>query len=303
MFYDAEGVNPDRALEELREHGKSATLDDIVSTLSSSHLERLVFVDATASSEVADRYADLLGNGIAVVTPNKLANTRDQAYYERLRRLARDRNLPFLYETTVGAALPIIQVVQNLVRSGDTIHRLRGILSGTLAFVFNAMRGGASFSESVLEARRRGFTEPDPREDLAGEDVARKLLTLARETGLRVERGDMHVESLVPAALEGLGVDEFLARLPDYDDEWKERLRNGGMQYVATLDTDGCRVGLERVEPGSPFDALAHTDNMVVVESDRYSERPLVVQGAGAGPLLTASGILNDIMIATERMR
>ena len=303
MLFDPEGVAFSDAANRLNSEGYAASLEDLLEKLCKSHLERLVFVDTTSSEAVVRLYPALLANGIGIITPNKRGNTRDQDFYALLRRTAGDGNVPFLYETTVGAALPVIQTIHQLVRSGDRVTRIQGILSGTLAFVFNEMKGGKSYSESVKEAHRRGFMEPDPREDLSGEDVARKLLTLARESGRILERDDIQVESLVSPESAGMSAEDFMDSLSGSDDEWLARTQAGAIQYVATMDDNGYRVQVEPVEPGSAMSILESTDNMVVIESTRYSERPLVIQGAGAGPELTASGILSDILVAAERMR
>ncbi len=302
VLFDADGIDFDQAISRLESEGRPMALPETVAMLRESHVERLIFVDATASDEVASLYEELLESGIAVVTPNKRANTREQAFYDRLHRLSEHRDVPFLYETTVGAALPVIDTLRNLVRSGDRIHRIQGVLSGTLAFVFNEMSDGKTFSEAVREAHERGFTEPDPREDLAGEDVARKLLTLAREAGRVLEREDIAVTSLLPEENVEEDVEPFLDRLSHVDDEWSARIRSGPVQYLATMDESGCRVSVESVSNDSPFRALKGTDNCIVFETERYADRPLVIQGAGAGPELTASGVLSDILRAAETM-
>lgn len=300
--WDPEGL-PDDARASLLDRAEPCDLDTLVEKAVDAHLERLVFIDATASAEVARRYAGLLERGVAVVTPNKRANTMEQAYYDRLQRTAARRGVPFLYETTVGAALPIIGVLGDLVRSGDRIRRIEGVLSGTLAYVFNRLAGGSRFSEAVREARRLGFTEPDPRDDLGGEDVARKLLTLAREAGWSFERTDMEVESLVPPALRDVEVEAFLAGLEAHDEEWARRAAGGRLQFVATGEPDRLRVGVASFDADHAFARLGGTDNMVLFTTDRYPTRPMIVQGAGAGPDVTAGGMMADVVRAAEAMR
>ncbi|MBO6575223.1 MAG: bifunctional aspartate kinase/homoserine dehydrogenase I [Rhodothermales bacterium] len=296
---DAEGLDPALVLEGL-DTGEETSLDRIVDALQSSHLERLILIDATASEAVAQRYEELLEAGIGVVTPNKRANTGDLSYFHTLRRTAARRGVPFLYETTVGAGLPVISTLADLVASGDRVLRIDGVLSGTLAFVFAQLKAGRSFSEAVLAAREAGFTEPDPRDDLGGEDVARKILTLARVAGWQVERGEIAVESLVPAGLADLDVPDFLQALPQHDGAWSAGRQ---MQYVATADADGVRVGIQTLEANSPFAGLQGTDNMIVFTTERYRERPLVIQGAGAGPGVTSAGMMADVVRAAEAMR
>jgi aspartokinase/homoserine dehydrogenase 1 len=275
--------------------------NDALQAFVDSHLERRIIVDTTASEEIARRYPDWLARGISVVTPNKIANTFEQAFYDRLHHLARHPSASYRYETTVGAALPVLSALRDLLHSGDQIGRIEGVLSGTLAFVFNAMAGGRAFSEAVRDARARGFTEPDPRQDLRGEDVARKLLILAREAGLKVERAEISVESLVPAHLEGTSVGEFMERLGEADETWAKRsdaaTRDGRrLQYVARMADGALKVGVQALAPDSPFYHLTGTDNMIIFTTARYHQNPLVIRGAGAGPEVTAAGILADLV-------
>lgn len=296
---NGDGIEPSTALAEL-ESGDATSLDVVVEALKSSHLERLILVDATASGKVAERYEELLESGIGVVTPNKRANTAGLDYYDALKRTAAARAVPFLYETTVGAGLPVISTLQDLVASGDSVRRIEGVLSGTLAFVLGQVSGGVPFSKAVQDARDHGFTEPDPREDLGGEDVARKILTLAREAGWRLEREDVQVESLVPPSLADCSVEEFLAGLGEFDGEWTDR---SGLQYVAVANADSVKTGVVSVSTESPFAHLKGTDNMVVFTTRLYDERPLVVQGAGAGPGVTSAGMMADVVRAAVAMR
>ena len=315
MVWDAAGIAFGRAAGRLADEGQPYDREKLLSTLSDSHIERLLVIDATASESVSDLYEELLSSRIAVVTPNKLANTGSQERFDLLRELSRTHDVPFLYETTAGAALPVIRTVSDLVRTGDCVRAIKAVLSGTLSFVFNRMAAGALFSEAVTEARAKGITEPDPRQDLAGEDVARKLLTLIREAGIPFERDQISVESLVPDSLENASVEEFMSGLSAFDDEWTRRMSGEPIHYVATFDdgsNDGeagvstamiARVNAVQLDADSPFRSLRGTDNMIILTTDRYRESPLVIQGAGGGPELTASGILADILIAAERMR
>ena len=281
------------------EAGEPASLDALVRHLHDLPQGRVVMVDCTASDVLPDIYPMLLEQGVGVVTPNKRANTRDQDFYERLQALGRET--PFYYETTVGAALPVIEPLVNLVRSGDRIQRIEGVLSGTLAFIFSEVAAGQRFSDAVRAARAAGYTEPDPRDDLGGRDAARKLLTLARESGLRAELDDVAVESLVPPALRDVPRDAFLERLDELDAFWEARRAHlpAGRKpvYLATMTEGALRVGVEAVGDDSPFYRLSGTDSMVAFTTLRYT-RPLVVSGPGAGPDLTASGVLADVLSA-----
>jgi aspartokinase/homoserine dehydrogenase 1 len=209
----------------------------------------------------------------------------------------------FLYEATVGAGLPVIQTLKDLVLTGDEIRSISGIFSGTLAYLFNVYDGSRPFSEIVREAKARGYTEPDPRDDLSGTDVARKAVILAREAGLRLELGQVEVESLAPAELAQASVDEFLEQLPAFDAPMAERVnqaRRSGqvLRYVATVDVaaGSAKVGLQAFAPGHPFANISLTDNIVQFVTGRYCDNPLIVRGPGAGPAVTAAGIFADLL-------
>jgi aspartokinase/homoserine dehydrogenase 1 len=266
------------------------------------HLPHAVIVDCTAEQGVADRYSGWLERGIHVVTPNKRAFSGDQSYYDSLRAAAQRGNSYFFYETTVGAALPIIRTVRDLIDTGDRIHSMQGILSGTLAYLFNVYDGVRPFSEIVAEARMSGYTEPDPRDDLSGMDVARKLTILARELGLTISIGDFPVQSLVAEDLRHLPVDEFLRELSRYDDEiqalYQAAKKEGKtLRYVARLSEQGdASVGLEKISAENAFSKINLTDNIVQFFSDRYKDNPLVIQGPGAGPQVTAGGVFGDLL-------
>ncbi|NBC16664.1 MAG: bifunctional aspartate kinase/homoserine dehydrogenase I [Bacteroidetes bacterium] len=307
MRWDPSGLPLDTVLDALDQRGEPADLDDLVERLTASRLERLLVVDATASSDVARRYPELLEQGIGIVTPNKRANTLDMGFYHRLREAAARSEVSYRYEATVMAGLPVILTVRDLLRSGDTIERIEGVFSGTLAYLFRRLAEGASFSEAVREARAGGYTEPDPRDDLGGEDVARKLMILAREIGLEVERDDVRVEPLVPFAMMDGPVDAFMEQVDTLDAAWAERVAAAAddgkrLQYIGRVVDGRCRVGVEAIGPDSPFFALQGTDNAVLFTSERYRDNPLVVQGPGAGPAVTAAGILADLIKAAQLM-
>jgi aspartokinase/homoserine dehydrogenase 1 len=266
------------------------------------HLPHAAIVDCSASQEVADRYADWLQSGIHVVTPNKKAHSGSLEAYDLLQAECRRHHTHFLYETTVGAALPVIGTLRDLNQTGDEIISIECILSGTLAYLFNVFDGKRSFSEIVRDAREKGYTEPDPRDDLSGLDFARKLIILGREMGMRLEMRDLKVESLVPAGLEGLSVAEFLESLSRFDADMLDRLKSAQkdghvLRYVGRINRrDGATVRLEALPADHPFAHIHLTDNIVRYESRRYRANPLVVQGPGAGPVVTAAGVFADVL-------
>lgn len=270
--------------------------------VNAEHLPHAVVVDCSASDEVASRYVDWFRQGVHVVTPNKKAASGSLADYDELHAVRRRHNARFLYETTVGAALPIIDTLRDLRQTGDDILSIEGILSGTLAYLFNVYDGSEPFSAIVRQARDSGYTEPDPRDDLSGMDVARKVIILGREIGQRLELQDLDVESLVPAELSAGSIDEFLDALPAYDAAMRERWQAAAdagqvLRYVGRLSRDdGASVRLEALPSDHPFARMNLTDNVVRYVSRRYSDNPLVVQGPGAGPAVTAAGVFADLL-------
>jgi aspartokinase/homoserine dehydrogenase 1 len=277
-------------------------LDVFEQHVNPDHLPHAVIIDCTASEFIASKYTDWLARGVHVITPNKKAFSGTGADYKALQDAADEGSSHYFYETTVGAALPVISTLCDLIYTGDEVRSIRGIFSGTLAYLFNVYDGSKPFSEIVREAKESGYTEPDPRDDLSGMDVARKLTILARELGQKIEIGDFPVQNLVPEALCDCSIEEFLERLPEYDDDIesvfnKAAAENKQLRYVAALDAGGnAAVGLEAVDNDHPFCNINLTDNIVQFETERYSANPLVIQGPGAGPEVTAAGVFADLL-------
>ena len=267
------------------------------------HLPHAIIIDCSASAEVAALYPQWLAAGIHVVTPNKKANSGDYGFFEQIREAKRQGGAHYLYEATVGAGLPVVQTLRDLRETGDEIVRIEGILSGTLSYLFNVWDGSIPFSAVVRDAKAKGYTEPDPRDDLSGVDFARKLIILGREMGLKLELKDVQLEGLVPQALTTCSVPEFLERLPQHDAAMRERLesarqRDHVLRYVGALDaaTGKASVGLVELERSHTFANINLTDNVVRFMTSRYNQNPLVVQGPGAGPEVTAGGVFADLL-------
>jgi len=266
------------------------------------YLPHTIIIDCTASEQVARHYREWLAAGIHIVTPNKKANSAPWESYRALREARRAGGAHYLYEATVGAGLPIIQTLRDLRETGDDVLSIEGIFSGTLAYLFNVYDGGTPFSGIVRDAKQRGYTEPDPRDDLSGMDVARKLIILGREMGLELDLADVKVESLVPPGLAEGSSDDFLERLPGYDAVMLDRLeaaraRGKVLRYVGRLTAKGeATVGLTELDARHVFANIALTDNVVRFATRRYCDNPLVVQGPGAGPEVTAGGVFADLL-------
>ncbi len=259
----------------------------------------LIFIDATGDREPALLYTKFLDAGIHVVTPSKLANTMPQEYFDKL-VLKRENGAQYRYEAAAGAGLPVVSTIETMVQNGDVIYEISGVLSGTMTYLFARLEQGVPFSEAVRCAHREGYTEPDPRDDLSGEDVARKCLLLARTAGFRFERSSFTAENQTPDKLRKTSLEEFFEKLPEYDDIMSrkvEEARKDGkvLRYTGRVTSGGIRVGTEAVPADSVLGGLSGADNLVRIRSRYYNSSPVTIQGPGAGSQVTAQGVLADM--------
>lgn len=302
MLLAEKGVSIESWQTDLARDGVAADLAKFVEHVGADYLPHHVIIDCTASGEVAKHYPAWLGAGIHVVTPNKKANSAAMSFYRSMQIARREGGAHYLYEATVGAGLPVVQTLRDLRETGDDINSIEGIFSGTLAYLFNVYDGSREFSDIVRDAKQRGYTEPDPRDDLSGMDVARKLIILGREMGLTLEMSDVDVESLVPSGLESGSIDDFLTRLPQHDASMRARFesaraRGKVLRYVGRITAEGkATVGVAELDAKHSFANIALTDNVVRFATSRYNNNPLIVQGPGAGPEVTAGGIFADLL-------
>jgi aspartokinase/homoserine dehydrogenase 1 len=302
FIVDANGINLKTWKDQL--HGSSGRMDAraFAQRVAGMELTNAALVDCTVGPTIVDAYPAFIDANMHIITPNKWANALPWQRYSALMNTLAARKRHFLFEANVGAGLPIVSTLRDLIASGDEIVRIEGILSGTLSYLFNTFDGSVPFSALVRDAHRMGFTEPDPREDLSGQDVARKLLILARQIGLTMDLGDVKVDSLVPKALSrGKYTSAFLTAFARYDDDMAERVRRAAsrgavLRYVGTLANGRAQAGLKEYPRNHPVASAKGSDNVIAFTTKRYARTPLVVQGPGAGADVTAMGVFSDIL-------
>lgn len=302
MAFDSKGIDLGNWREFLDLAAEKTDLRNYLEKVKELNLNNSVFVDCSASEEIAEIYEEILQSNISIVTPNKRANAGSYERYKRLQNVTRTKDVKFLYETNVGAGLPIIKTVINLLRTGDRIKKIEAILSGTLSYLFNNLHKGVSFSSVLKQAELKGYTEPDPREDLSGKDAARKLLILARESGYPLEMEEISIEPLLSqACLEASCVAAFYEALKQEDSHFQTKIaqaENEGrkLRYIASFEEGRASIALKAVGIDHPFYQLTGSDNIVAISTARYSESPIVIKGPGAGAAVTAAEVFADIL-------
>ena len=307
MVFDKEGIDLDNWQDVMAQgidnkQAVEVSAQNIKAFVSDNHLINPVLVDSTSNEALAMSYVDYLAEGFHVVTPNKKANTDSWEYYQKLRSTAQKTNRRFLYETTVGAGLPVIDTLQNLIKAGDQLKRFEGVLSGSLSYIFGKLDEGMSLSEATAIAKENGFTEPDPRDDLSGMDVARKLLIMARESGMQLELSDINIESVLPDSFDVSGdVDEFMSNLAKLDKDISARCeaaKSEGkvLRYIGNIVEGKCQVSIEAVDSSHPLYSIKDGENALAIHSRYYQPLPFVLRGYGAGSAVTAAGVFGDIL-------
>ncbi|HFA51400.1 MAG TPA: bifunctional aspartate kinase/homoserine dehydrogenase I [Bacteroidetes bacterium] len=302
MVFAENGIDLENWKGALEKSAETSDLGKFVQQMKDLNLSNTIFVDNTANEKVAHYYESILQSSISISTPNKIATSSSFLQYQRLKNIAAKRGVQFVYETNVGAGLPIISTLNDLLLSGDQIIKIEGVLSGSMSFIFNNLCKEKTFSQIVKEAKEKGFTEPDPREDISGADIRRKILILARETGLGLEAKDVDIENILPkAAEEAATVEAFFNELEKADNHFEALRANAELEgkvlrMIACLENGKAKISLEAVGTDHPFYSLSGSDNMIVFTTERYKERPLVVRGPGAGAEVTAAGVFAEII-------
>jgi len=302
MLFDLQGINLSSWKTDLLSNGKATNLAEYVEMMRKINLPNTIFIDNTASKELPKHYAAILDSSISISTPNKIATSSSYEQYLRLKNLARKRGVQFVYETNVGAGLPVLSTLKDLISSGDRILKIEGVISGSMSYIFNTFNGEKSFSAIVKQAKEEGYTEPDPREDLGGKDMRRKLIILAREAGFPVEESDIEINSILSEkVMNAKDVDTFFELLEAVNEDFAAKQKaaaNEGevLRMVAKFEEGKGSIGLSAYPSDHPFYGLNGSDNMIVFTTQRYKDTPLVVRGPGAGAEVTAAGVFAEII-------
>jgi bifunctional aspartokinase / homoserine dehydrogenase 1 len=302
MYFDNDGISIRNWREILEKSDEKTNIEKFIDNMKSANMPNSIFVDCTASENITSFYPKILSSNISIVTPNKKANSGIYGYYKQLKDIANEHNVRFLYETNVGAGLPVISTLGDLISSGDKVLKVEAILSGTLSYIFNSFGLGKCFSEIVMEAQAKGYTEPDPRDDLNGLDFARKILILARETGIPLELKDIKVQNILSEKCrKAKSINEFFKHLKQMDEDF-EKMKTKAIEnkkvlrYIAVLENGKAEISLKSVDHQHPFYLLSGSDNIISFTTERYKKTPLVIKGPGAGAEVTGGGVFSDII-------
>lgn len=304
MLFSESGINISAWKKALDDSGVASDPTEFVHRMNEMNLSNSIFLDNTANAVIPALYPEILSASISIATPNKVATSSDFYLYQKLKNLAKQHNVQFLYETNVGAGLPVLSTLRNMMHSGDRIIRIEAVLSGSVSFIFNNFDGSKPFSDLVREAKELGYTEPDPREDLSGADVRRKITILAREAGYAIEPEDVEIDQILPqSCLDAPDIASFFTALEASDSHFEQmsaQAKESGkvLRFIAKLEDGKASIGIQTVDAESPFRNLGGSDNMIVFTSARYLHRPLVVRGPGAGAEVTAAGLFAEIISA-----
>ncbi|WP_321372088.1 bifunctional aspartate kinase/homoserine dehydrogenase I [uncultured Draconibacterium sp.] len=301
MLFDRDGIEIETFKEQLDASEKTSSLQGFVEEIKEMNIYNSVFVDCTANDAVADLYKEILSSNVSIVTANKVAASSEYDNYAELKKIAKKKGVKFLFETNVGAGLPIINTLNDLVNSGDKVLKIEAVLSGTLNYIFNTISADIPLSKTIKMAKEEGYSEPDPRVDLSGVDVARKILILARESGYRIEMDDISINRFVPEELFAGTLEEFWAGVPELDAKFeteRQRLENENKKwrFVAKFENGKAEAGLQEVDSTHPFYDLEGSNNLVMYTTERYHEFPMLIKGYGAGASVTAAGVFADLI-------
>ena len=301
MLFNRDGIEIETFRDKLITEGQQSDLEEFKNEIIRLNMYNSIFVDCTANDRAADLYAELLNANISIVTANKVAASSEYENYALLKKIAKRKGAKFLFETNVGAGLPIITTLNDLVNSGDTILKIEAVLSGTLNFIFNTISETVPLSQTIRMAKEKGFAEPDPRIDLSGVDVARKLLILVRESGYQFEMKDIKINTFIPDNYFDGSVDDFWKNIPEMDAEFeskRKKLSEAGRfwRFVAKFDRGNAEIGLQEISAGHPFADLQGSNNLVMFTTERYHDFPMMIKGYGAGAAVTAAGVFADII-------